>query len=93
MSRLIANNFINSPFLSAENLTMENIDKLYAKIDNVLSEVHKVVVGQDYLINRLLVGLFTNGHILVEGVPGLAKTKTINTLSSGIAVLITTRNP
>lgn len=81
MSRLIADNFINSPFLSAENLTMENIDKLYAKIDNVLSEVHKVVVGQDYLINRLLVGLFTNGHILLEGVPGLAKTKTINTLS------------
>lgn len=43
-------------------------------------EVAKVVVGQEYMINRLLIGLFTNGHILLEGVPGLAKTLTINTL-------------
>ncbi|MBK6976230.1 MAG: AAA family ATPase [Cytophagaceae bacterium] len=41
----------------------------------------KVLVGQEYLVNRLLIGLFTEGHILLEGVPGLAKTKTINTLS------------
>jgi MoxR-like ATPase len=40
-----------------------------------------VVIGQEYLINRLLIGLFTDGHILLEGVPGLAKTKTINTLA------------
>lgn len=51
------------------------------KIDNVISEVKKAVVGQDYMINRLLVGLFTNGHILLEGVPGLAKTLTVNTLA------------
>jgi len=51
------------------------------KIKQVLSEVGKVVVGQSYMINRLLIGLFTNGHILLEGVPGLAKTLTINTLS------------
>lgn len=44
-------------------------------------EVAKVVVGQQYMINRLLIGLFTNGHILLEGVPGLAKTLTINTLA------------
>jgi MoxR-like ATPase len=43
-------------------------------------EVAKAVVGQEYMINRLLIGLFTNGHILLEGVPGLAKTLTINTL-------------
>jgi MoxR-like ATPase len=41
----------------------------------------KVVVGQERLINRLLVGLFTGGHVLLEGVPGLAKTLTINTLA------------
>ena len=41
----------------------------------------KVVVGQDRLLNRLLIGLFTGGHILLEGVPGLAKTLTINTLA------------
>jgi MoxR-like ATPase len=40
-----------------------------------------VVIGQEYLINRLLIGLFTDGHILLEGVPGLAKTKTVNTLA------------
>lgn len=41
----------------------------------------KVVVGQEKLLNRLLIGLFTGGHILLEGVPGLAKTLTINTLA------------
>jgi MoxR-like ATPase len=60
---------------------MNKIDSLYEKIDDVLAEVHKVVIGQEYLINRLLIGLFTDGHILLEGVPGLAKTKTVNTLA------------
>jgi hypothetical protein len=40
------------------------------KIAEVIQEVKKVVVGQDKMINRLLIGLFTNGHILLEGVPG-----------------------
>ncbi len=51
------------------------------KIKQVFSEVAKVVVGQDYMVNRLLVGLFTNGHVLLEGVPGLAKTLTISTVA------------
>ncbi|MGC4022556.1 MAG: MoxR family ATPase [Cyclobacteriaceae bacterium] len=51
------------------------------KIRQVFTEVGKVVVGQEYMVNRLLVGLFTNGHILLEGVPGLAKTLTISTLA------------
>jgi MoxR-like ATPase len=51
------------------------------KIKQVFSEVSKVVVGQEYMVNRLLVGLFTNGHILLEGVPGLAKTLTISTVA------------
>ncbi len=51
------------------------------KIKQVFTEVKKVVVGQDYMVNRLLVGLFTQGHILLEGVPGLAKTLTVNTLA------------
>ena len=58
------------------------MSKNYLKIQNVISEVNKVVVGQDYMIKRLLMGLFTQGHILLEGVPGLAKTLTVNTLSS-----------
>jgi MoxR-like ATPase len=51
------------------------------KIKMVFEEMSKVVVGQETLINRLLVGLFTGGHILLEGVPGLAKTLTVNTLA------------
>lgn len=53
----------------------------HTKIRDVFAEMGKVVVGQEKLLNRLLVGLFTNGHILLEGVPGLAKTLTINTLA------------
>ncbi|GIV29946.1 MAG: ATPase [Bacteroidia bacterium] len=51
------------------------------KIQTLLAEIGKVVIGQEKMINRLLIGLFTNGHILLEGVPGLAKTLTISTLA------------
>lgn len=66
---------------------MENIDhdlkkEHQSRIKEVTREVGKVVVGQDYMVNRLLIGLFTQGHILLEGVPGLAKTLTVNTLSN-----------
>lgn len=65
-------------------MEQENIDlkkEHQQKVSQVISEVGKVVVGQEYMINRLLVGLFTQGHILLEGVPGLAKTLTVNTLA------------
>ena len=54
----------------------------YNKVQKVVDEVSKIVVGQDYMIKRLLMGLFTQGHILLEGVPGLAKTLTVNTLAN-----------
>lgn len=60
---------------------MEGSRILHKKIREVFSETSKVVIGQERLINRLLIGLFTGGHILLEGVPGLAKTKTINILA------------
>ncbi|MFN3849481.1 MAG: AAA family ATPase [Spirosomataceae bacterium] len=60
---------------------MEGSRYLHKKIRDVFAETGKVVIGQERLINRLLIGLFTGGHILLEGVPGLAKTKTINTLA------------
>jgi len=50
-------------------------------ISNIKKEIKKVIVGQDKMIDALLIGLLTNGHILLEGVPGLAKTLTIKTLS------------
>ena len=53
----------------------------FKKIDKIFSEIKKIVIGQDYMIDRLLIGLFTQGHILLEGVPGLAKTLTVKTLS------------
>lgn len=59
-----------------------NHTNYHQKVKDVIKEVTKVVVGQDYMVNRLLIGLFTNGHILLEGVPGLAKTLTVNTLAN-----------
>ncbi|MEP6871801.1 MAG: MoxR family ATPase [Anaerolineaceae bacterium] len=51
---------------------------------SVRSEVHRVIVGQDTLIDRLLVGMLCHGHVLVEGVPGLAKTLTVSTLGEAL---------
>ncbi len=50
-------------------------------VDGVLSEVAKVIVGQRYMVERVLIGLITGGHVLLEGVPGLAKTLTVSTLA------------
>jgi len=62
----------------------EKVKRESVFIDQLLTEMRKVIVGQDYLVNRLLVGLLANGHILVEGVPGLAKTLSVKTLSQAI---------
>ena len=53
-------------------------------VEQLIAEVHRVIVGQKYMIERLLIGLLTRGHILLEGVPGLAKTLAVKTLSSAI---------
>ena len=55
-----------------------------AKISAIEQEIQKVVVGQKKMVNRLLIGLFTNGHILLEGVPGLAKTLTISSVAQAL---------
>ena len=62
----------------------EKIQKESSFIDVLLPEVNKVIVGQKYMIERLLIGLLGRGHILLEGVPGLAKTLAINTLSQAV---------
>lgn len=54
------------------------------RLNLVYAEMDKAVVGQRYMINRLLIGLLTGGHILLEGVPGLAKTLTVNTLAKAL---------
>jgi len=53
-----------------------------ATLERVRAEIHRVIVGQEELIDRLLIGLLCRGHVLVEGVPGLAKTLTISTLAT-----------
>ena len=53
-------------------------------VDALRTELHKVIVGQEYMIDRLLIGLLSNGHVLLEGVPGLAKTLTIKSLAQAV---------
>ena len=71
--------------------TAEDIRQLNEKIgyagkfvDTLRQEVGKVIVGQSYMLDRLLIGLLSNGHVLLEGVPGLAKTLTIKSLATAI---------
>ena len=60
----------------------EKIQKETSFVEKINNEVRKVIVGQTYMVERLLIGLLCDGHILLEGVPGLAKTMAVNTLST-----------
>jgi len=62
----------------------EKIAKESAFLDLLTLEINKVIVGQKGMIERLLIGLLGRGHVLLEGVPGLAKTLAINTLSKAV---------
>jgi len=62
----------------------EKVKKESVFVQSLIAEIGKVIIGQQYLVDRLMVGLLANGHILVEGVPGLAKTTAIKTLSQAI---------
>ena len=62
----------------------EMIQRESAFVESLTSEVGKVIVGQKHMVDRLLIGLLCNGHILLEGVPGLAKTLAIKTLAAAI---------
>src|SRR3982751_5614077 len=71
--------------------TAEDIRQLNERIsqagqftDKLRNEVGHVIIGQSHMLDRLLIGLLSNGHILLEGVPGLAKTLTIKSLASAI---------
>jgi len=60
---------------------IREVERETLTLKQVETEIRKVIVGQDYLVDRLLVGLLTRGHLLIEGVPGLAKTLAVKTLS------------
>ncbi|MFT5848437.1 MAG: MoxR-like ATPase [Psychroserpens sp.] len=62
----------------------EKIEKESAFVDLLMMEMNKVIVGQRHMVERLLIGLLGRGHILLEGVPGLAKTLAINTLAQAV---------
>src|SRR5947208_761955 len=55
-------------------------------VDQIVAEVGKVIIGQKYMVERILIGLLTGGHVLLEGVPGLAKTLTVKTLSDALGM-------
>ena len=63
----------------------EKVKQQSLSIMGLLSEVSKVIVGQSYILERMLVGLLSDGHILLEGVPGLAKTLAVNTMAKAVS--------
>src|SRR5438477_790373 len=60
------------------------VQQASAFVQPLLNEINKVVVGQKYLVERLIIGLLANGHVLLEGVPGLAKTLSVKSLAASI---------
>ncbi len=62
----------------------EKVQKESAVLERVRGEIEKVIIGQEYLIERLMIGLLCNNHVLIEGVPGLAKTLSVTTLARTI---------
>ncbi len=63
----------------------ERIENASSFIDDIIAELNKVIVGQQYMVDRLLIGLLADGHVLLEGVPGLAKTLTVSSLAQVIS--------
>ncbi|WP_269540323.1 AAA family ATPase [Cerasicoccus fimbriatus] len=72
--------------MSASSLSEvnERVKEASAWVPQLRQEIAKVIVGQQYLVDRLIVGILANGHVLLEGVPGLAKTLSVRTLASAI---------
>ncbi len=70
---------------SEVNLIREEVQKQSEKVQRLRQEIGRVIVGQEEMISRLMVGLLTGGHVLLEGVPGLAKTTAIKTLAEALS--------
>ena len=69
-----------------EDLLQQEIDQLNQRVRRIKREIGKAVVGQDSTIDLLLAGIFTGGHILLEGVPGIAKTLTAKLVANSLSV-------
>lgn len=78
-------NILGSTGLTADIIELnEKIARESAFLDTLDQEISKVIIGQKYMMERLILGLLSNGHVLLEGVPGLAKTLAIKTLSQAV---------
>ncbi len=76
---------MSSPTMNQDiEVIQEKIQQESAFVGRLVDEVGRVIVGQKYMVERLLIGLLANGHVLLEGVPGLAKTLTVRTLARAI---------
>ena len=64
----------------------DEVQRASAFVRPLFNEIGKVVIGQNYLVERLAIGLLANGHVLLEGVPGLAKTLSVKTLAQCLSV-------
>lgn len=64
--------------MSTESKTLDDV---FSAVEQVKQEVHRVIIGQEKLLDRLLIALIANGHLLLEGVPGIAKTLTVSTFA------------
>lgn len=87
------NQFQNTDFQSQEtgqesSFTSLNaqLDFIYQSVSKVKTEIHKIIIGQDEMIDLLLVALFADGHVLLEGVPGVAKTITAKLLARTLLI-------
>ena len=85
-SSILSREFVNQA--GGKNVDIKTINEMIQResafVESLTSEVGKVIIGQKHMVDRLLIGLLCNGHILLEGVPGLAKTLAIKTLAAAI---------
>ena len=84
----LSNSSIEQHMTETKTLDIEVIQQKIQQesgfVDRLLAEVGRVIVGQKTMVERLLIGLLADGHVLLEGVPGLAKTLTVRTLADAI---------
>lgn len=72
--------------LSSSQLLADQVKDKHTEWQNLKNEVKKIIVGQDYIVDRLFIGLLCNSHVLLEGVPGLAKTMLVKTIAQALGL-------
>src|SRR3569623_2770238 len=84
LTRRAPGGFLQDPRVLMSDRLSEDVSKLQTQFTTLKAEVGKVLVGQDEMLHRLLLGMLAGGHVLLEGVPGLAKTLVIRTLADAL---------